>query len=184
MRLFAAVLPPAEAARELEDAVTELKALPGAGDLRWSDPAGWHFTLAFYGDVDAGDQETLSGRLARAARRAGPIPLRIGGGGRFGDRALWAGLGEGSDHETLARVAVAARRAGRVEERFRAHLTLARTRASAPVDLRPYVTVLRVFRGTPWTARELVLVSSRLPASGTPGERPRYTPVERWRLGP
>ncbi|MDJ1138131.1 RNA 2',3'-cyclic phosphodiesterase [Streptomyces iconiensis] len=186
MRLFAAVLPPARETEELRCAVAGLRKLPGAAALRWADPGGWHFTLAFYGEVGkAGDAAKLCRRLGRAARRARPMTLRLGGGGRFGDRALWAGLGEESDRAALVRLAVAARRAGRCDEQgFRPHLTLARTRASAPVDLRPYVTELSRFEGSPWTVSELVLVRSHLPVSGTPGERPRYEPVERWRLGP
>lgn len=191
MRLFAAVLPPAGAGEELREAAEALGALPGAGDLRWTDPAGWHFTLAFYGDVE--DDTALRGHLALAARDAGPMTLRLGGGGSFGDRALWAGLGADSDREALVRLAAGARdtgpghagHAGHTDERaFRPHLTLARTRASAPVNLRPYVSELDGFRGSPWTARELVLVRSHLPVSGTAGESPRYGAVERWRLGP
>lgn len=51
-RLFAAVLPPGTAVAALRTAVAPLHALPGAGEPRWTCPEGWHFTLAFYGEVE------------------------------------------------------------------------------------------------------------------------------------
>ncbi|MPY64947.1 2'-5' RNA ligase family protein, partial [Streptomyces spongiae] len=92
MRLFAAVLPPADVVDELGHAVGALQALPGADRLRWTGRPGWHFTLAFYGEVDEDLVPELSERLERVARRTGPFPLAVRGGGQFGrGRALWAG---------------------------------------------------------------------------------------------
>ncbi|MFF8959470.1 2'-5' RNA ligase family protein [Streptomyces sp. NPDC014894] len=71
MRLFAAVLPPAGAVAELGAAVDGLRALPGSDGLRWTGREGWHFTLAFLGEVDERLLPELTARLARAARRAG-----------------------------------------------------------------------------------------------------------------
>ncbi len=91
MRLFAAVLPPDEAIRELASTVHALERLPGAEGMRWTARPGWHFTLAFYGEVDEEAVPDLSERLARAARRTEPFRLSLHGGGRFGGRALWMG---------------------------------------------------------------------------------------------
>lgn len=138
------------------------------------------------------------------------MELRLSGGGRFGDRALWAGIAgaadEGGDDgrdadaggegrlpgvESLRRLAATAAAAGRragleMEEprRYRPHLTLARARPSAgrPVDLRPYVALLESLRGERWTAGELALVRSKLPDSGIPGEQPRYEQIAAWPL--
>src|SRR4051812_37981410 len=175
MRLFAAVLPPREALRELAAAVRELEGLPGARGLRWTERPAWHFTLAFYGEVAEDVVPDLSGRLARAARRTEPFPLSVSGGGRFGDRALWVGAsGDIRALRLLAdRVESAARKAG-VElgehRPYRPHLTLARSRGTA--DFRPYVAALQKFEGREWTVGELALVRSRLPRSGVPGEQP------------
>ncbi|MFE1507377.1 hypothetical protein ACFW60_04375, partial [Streptomyces sp. NPDC058726] len=57
----------------------------------------------------------------------------------------------------------------------------ARSRES--VDVRPYVDALHGFRSRTWTVDELVLVRSRLPRSGVPGEQPRYEAVARRALG-
>lgn len=187
MRLFAAVVPPDEVAQELAVEVDALKKLPGADRLRWTGRPGWHFTLAFYGEVDDGVVPELSERLERAAHRTPPFSIALGGGGQFGHgSALWTGA-EG-DVTTLAVLADRAEAAGRKagvamgeHRRYKAHLTVARGRG--PVNVRPYVEALREFAGRPWTVDELALVRSNLPRSGTPGEQPRYEAVARWRLG-
>lgn len=132
MRLFAAVLPSPAAVAELASAVDALHALPGAGRLRWTERAGWHFTLAFYGEVAEPVRTELERRLARAAVRGQPLTLRLAGAGRFGERALWADVA--GDLGPLKRLAASAGAAGRrsgvpVEDKtLRPHLTLARVR--------------------------------------------------------
>ncbi|MFE7761188.1 RNA 2',3'-cyclic phosphodiesterase [Streptomyces sp. NPDC057438] len=187
MRLFAAVLPPADVVDELGLLIGELKGLAGADRLRWTEPPGWHFTLAFYGEVGEDVVPELSRRLERAARRSEPFPLAVRGGGQFGrGRALWAGAdGDLGALRLLAdRAEAAARRAGvpmGEHRRYTPHLTVARSRED--VDVRPYVEVLDTFAGRTWTVADLVLVRSNLPTSGVPGEQPRYEAVGRWALG-
>ncbi|WP_244333482.1 RNA 2',3'-cyclic phosphodiesterase [Streptomyces seoulensis] len=187
MRLFAAVLPPPGAVEELGREVRTLRARAGADALRWTQPDGWHFTLAFYGEVPEETVPELERRLERAAGRSEPFPLAVTGGGTFGrGRALWAGAS--GDLTALGRLAERAQAAGKragvggeEHRHYRAHLTLARGKGD--VDLRACTDALAEFAGTGWTVGELVLVRSRLPASGVPGEQPRYTPVARWALG-
>jgi 2'-5' RNA ligase len=187
MRLFTAVLPPPDVVEELGHAVGELKRLPGADRLRWTGRPGWHFTLAFYGEVDQELVPELSERLERAARRTEPFPLAVRGGGQFGrGRALWAGAeGDLKALRLLAgRTEAAARKAGvPMEEhrRYKAHLTVARSRET--VDARPYVENLAAFTSRTWTVSEVALVRSNLPRSGMPGAQPRYETVASWALG-
>ncbi|WP_405907980.1 MULTISPECIES: RNA 2',3'-cyclic phosphodiesterase [unclassified Streptomyces] len=187
MRLFAAVLPPEDVASELGSVVDELRGLPGAEALRWTGRPGWHYTLAFYGEVAEELLPDLSARLERAAHRTAPFPLAVRGGGQFGKgRALWAGAeGDLPALRLLAdRAESAARKAG-VEmgehRRYRAHLTVARSRDEA--DVRPYLDALASFTSRTWTVTELALVRSDLPKSGVPGEQPRYEVVARRPLG-
>lgn len=187
MRLFAAVLPPEDVIGALAQEIAALKKLPGADRLRWTGRPGWHFTLAFYGEVDEEVVPELSDRLARAAHRTPPFELALRGGGQFGrGKVLWAGA-EG-DLRTLGllaeRAEAAARKAG-VEmgehRRYKAHLTVARGRDA--VDVRPHVQVLAGFSSRTWTVGEIVLVRSNLPTSGVSGEQPRYEAVARRPLG-
>ncbi|MGW7540827.1 RNA 2',3'-cyclic phosphodiesterase [Streptomyces sp. NPDC054770] len=187
MRLFAAVLPPPEVAAELGAEIDRLKRLPGSDALRWTGRPGWHYTLAFYGEVEDDVVPGLSERLARAAHRTPPFPLAVAGGGQFGHgRALWAGAH--GDLDTLRlladRTEAAARKAGvdmGEHRRYRAHLTVARSRDA--VEVRPYLALLTEFTSRSWTVGELALVQSNLPTSGVPGEQPRYEVVGRWGLG-
>ena len=187
MRLFAAVLPPEDVTAELAPVVAALRKQPGADELRWTGLPGWHFTLAFYGEVEDDVVPELSERLARAARRTEPFPLAVRGGGQFGHgRALWAGAqGDVDALRLLAdRAEAAARKAGvpmGEHRRYKPHLTVARSREAH--DTRPYVEALDAFTGRTWTVDELCLVRSNLPKSGVPGEQPRYDTVGCWPLG-
>ncbi|MFJ3198786.1 RNA 2',3'-cyclic phosphodiesterase [Streptomyces sp. NPDC086989] len=182
MRLFAAVMPPQGAVDELRRAVQAVR----DDRLRWTGEAGWHFTLAFMGEVHDGLLPDLHARLARAAHRTDPFSLRIHGCGHFGERALWAGAAGGLDQMRMLaeRADAAARRAGVPMEqhrRYTAHLTLARSQGGT--RLGPYLEALAGFEGTPWEVRELSLVRSNLPTAGVPGEQPRYEVVGAWPLG-
>ncbi|MFF9849595.1 RNA 2',3'-cyclic phosphodiesterase [Streptomyces litmocidini] len=186
MRLFAAVVPPPEQLDELGRVVDRLRRLPGADGLRWTSRPGWHFTLAFMGEVDEELLPELGARLARAAHRTPAFPLRLHGGGHFGRRTLWAGAAGDLDELRLLaeRADAAARRAGvPMEEhrRYQAHLTVGRAKGEG-TSLRPFVDELGSFEGERWSVAELALVRSNLPVSGVPGEQPRYETLERWPL--
>ncbi|ANJ08112.1 MULTISPECIES: RNA 2',3'-cyclic phosphodiesterase [Streptomyces] len=187
MRLFAALLPPEDVAAALAVEVDALRRLPGADGLRWTGRAGWHFTLAFYGDVDDALVPELSERLARAAHRTEPFGLALSGGGHFGHgRALWAGAEGGlADLRLLAeRAEAAGRKAGVApgeHRRYKPHLTVARSRQAH--DVRPYLALLDGLTSRTWTVTHLALVRSNLPRSGVPGEQPRYEAVARHPLG-
>ncbi|WP_033215248.1 RNA 2',3'-cyclic phosphodiesterase [Kitasatospora phosalacinea] len=185
MRLFVAVNPPARAKQELADAAAPLRGLPGADRLRWTDPAGWHLTLAFLGEVPADEVPAVEGALARLAGEHPAHRLRLSGGGTFGERALWAGVeGEVRALRALAAAVQQALGAEDEERRFHPHLTLARSGTTrgrgpgAPGELRTLAAAMRDFRGTEWAAGRIQLMRSE------PGYGPaRYTAVEGWPLG-
>lgn len=180
MRLFVALIPPAEARVELTAAVARL---PAAPRLRWTRAEQWHLTLAFLGEVDDRRREQLLPRLQRVARRHPPLTLALAGGGRFGDRVLWTRVR--GDPEALRRLVDAVRAAARrcglsIESRpYRPHLTLARGGTPAP-DLAPLVASMREFAGTGWTATELHLVRSILGAG--PAGTARHETLAAWKL--
>jgi RNA 2',3'-cyclic 3'-phosphodiesterase len=174
LRLFVALIPPRVALDHLAEAIDSLRA--SCAELRWSDPIGWHLTLAFYGAVDELRRPELEQRLARAASRHQAIEARFRGGGAFARPAratlLYAGLEVDVPRIAglAARCAAAGRRIGLyVDDRpYRPHLTLARSRGSRPTDMRSLVTALGPYRGPSWSASELVLMRSHL------GPHPRY----------
>ncbi|MFD9684835.1 RNA 2',3'-cyclic phosphodiesterase [Kitasatospora sp. NPDC059146] len=176
MRLFVAVLPPAEALQGLSDAVAPLHGLPGADRLRWTAVEGWHLTLAFLGQVPAERLPELETALAAVAGAHPAHPLRIAGAGRFGDRVLWAGV----EGRTRALRGLAEAVAGATAEftgeadalAFHPHLTLARAGSSrghrraaqrvAAAELEGPAAALAGYRGPEWEAAGLHLMRSDL----------------------
>jgi 2'-5' RNA ligase len=158
---------------------------PGRPDLSWTSHNAWHVTLAFLGQVSDLAADRLPPRLERAARRRAILKLAFSGQGAFPNaamaRVLWTGLQ--GDRQALAGLAASvsagARRAGAPppdEHRpYQPHLTLARCRA--PADVRPLVTALSGFVGTPWAAERIHLIRSH------PGPRPQYEELASWPLG-
>jgi 2'-5' RNA ligase len=193
VKLFAAIVPPQAAVDELAAAARPLHALPQAAALRWTGLPTWHLTVGFFGQVQAGTLAELEAGLARAAAGQPEFELRLGGGGHFDGRALWAGIdgGAGPLDRLAAAVADAARHAGIAVEdrRFHGHLTLARSgvprgsgrgaaRSGGP-DLRPLAAALGDFRGGAWPAGPLRLMRSH-PGAGAGAAR--YESLAAWPL--
>ncbi|MGW8851220.1 RNA 2',3'-cyclic phosphodiesterase [Streptomyces xiamenensis] len=185
MRLFAALFPDDGAVRELERAVRPLRRQDerDTRGVRWTPVAGWHLTLAFYGEVPDELVPELRQRLAAVATAGSTLTLRLAGGGRFGDRALWAGVD--GDTEPLTALATAARATGTAlgllpDERpgYVPHLTVALARRGARTALAPYAERLDAFAGRPGAAGELVLVRSETGPDGS-----RYSTEASWPLG-
>src|SRR5215213_8941768 len=65
MRLFAALVPPADVLDELEAFTAPFRA--EWPDLRWCERDLFHVTLAFFGEVDDNVLELLQPRLERAS---------------------------------------------------------------------------------------------------------------------
>lgn len=182
MRLFVAVTPSSEALRDLDDALTSLRA-EQVDALRWTSADTWHLTLTFLGEVTEEQRADLEPRLERAARRHRPLMLSLGRGGHFGSHVVFAGVdGDVSDLGSLAAsVAAAARRSGiDVDERpYRPHLTLARSRGST--SLRPIAARLENYAGPPWSVADIRLIQST--PNAVAGRPPTYTTLGRWPLG-
>ncbi|MDT0268179.1 RNA 2',3'-cyclic phosphodiesterase [Streptomyces sp. DSM 44915] len=182
MRFFAALLPPAEALDELGLAAVPLRALPGDERLRWVARPDWHITLAFFGAVEPDQLPALRAGLAEVAGNTPPLTLRLAGAGAFGRRHLWAGVA--GDLAPLGRLAAASAAAGQAagapggtpHDAYRPHLTLARHR-DRNGDLDSRLALLSGFRGSPWPAGPVVLMS----ADDDPGAG--YTTEAGWPLG-
>ena len=171
-RMFVAVMPPEEAAEDLDDFLSVRRS---AGEFRWTLADQWHLTLAFAAHVPDRAFDELCDRLAAAAGRHAAYSTRIAGGGAFphpdGARVLFAGL-DGSFDE-LSRAARNAATAAGVAvdgQRFRPHLTLARL--GRPANVSRWVRLLDTYSGPAWDVSELALVESHLGEG--PRRRPRY----------
>ena len=188
MRLFAAVLPPADAVGHLEEFLQPRRA---AGAFRWARTEQLHVTLAFLADVEERRLDDLAERLARAAARRTAFPTAVAGGGAFPHvgraRVLWAGLDLDETGATeLDRLATgcraAAARAGIAVDgqRFRPHVTLARL--GHPAEVSDWVKLLDAYRGPRWMVDRVELVASYLGEG--PRGRPRYETIGEFDLSP
>jgi 2'-5' RNA ligase len=132
-RCFVAVPTPPALRRSLEDVVAGWRAEPGAPDLRWTDPAGWHVTLAFLGATQPTAVRGIGDALAAPTR----VPAFRVGTGRLGAfprpgaaQSVWLGIHDPDGR--LGELAAAVQAAVLPPDRrrpLRAHLTLGRSRA-------------------------------------------------------
>lgn len=187
MRLFAAILPPAQVVERLDEFLEPRRE---HGAFRWTPPEHWHLTLAFLPQVRERHLDDLVERLTRAGGRRTPFELSISGGGAFPNpgraRVLYAGLAaEARARTELDRLATgvraAATRAGAEPDggRFRPHLTLARL--GRPQEVTRWIRILESYRDPPWLVTDVALVESHLGEG--PRKRPRYEVLETFPLG-
>lgn len=168
MRLFAALVPPPDVVNHLEEFLDGLRT--ARPDLRWVPPARYHLTLQFLGECGPYEVDRQRDRWERRARHSAPMTLHLTGAGAFPHpttaRAVWVGLGGAVDAFT-----------GLAMPDQVPHLTVARTHER--LALAPLVDEIANYRGPAWTARDLVLVESRMGAV----TGPRYRVVETVPLG-
>jgi 2'-5' RNA ligase len=133
-RCFVAVPIGEELRASLTSYVEQLRRAPLADAWRWTDPASWHITLAFLGDIAPSSVPVVADALREVAARHTVFTVPTGGLGVFPSsqrpRVLWYGL---EDLEgRLAALAADVRSALQVDEDrpFHSHITLARGRES------------------------------------------------------
>lgn len=115
----------------LRDYVGELRRASWADDWRWTDPAGWHITLAFLGSISPASVPEIAAKLEQVATRHAPFIVETGGLGAFPSparaRVLWYGVHHPAGR--LEAIADEVRLALNVQQApFRSHVTLARRR--------------------------------------------------------
>jgi len=144
-RCFVAI-PIGESLRdELAGAVEALRTkAPEVDDgLRWTEPGGWHLTVAFLGPTAPSLVPELAVAMTDVAATHAPFSVPTGGLGAFPSRrdvrVLWYGVTDKS--RKLAELALEVRRALGLEAAapFRAHLTLARSRGDRGSPLAPVI---------------------------------------------
>lgn len=180
MRLFVAIDLPDAVRDRLEDIQGQLKV------GRLTDPETFHITLAFLGEVDDYQLETLNEALSEVSRP--PVEIRLGELGTFGaknPRTVWAGVEETEDLRDLRRKVRSALRRYDMElprEKFRPHVTLARLPPRLdPGELEQLRRYLERYHAAPmpgFTAETVTLFRSRLRPDGARHEALADYPLE------
>jgi 2'-5' RNA ligase len=165
-RLFTALEIPADVASEL---ALHRGGLAGA---RWIEPADFHITLRFLGDIDRRTANEVDAFLADF--ESYPFEVTIDALDSFGGdkpRAVFARVQPSAKlSELQADLERMMRRLGLPAEarKFVPHVTLARLRDTSPVDVAHFLSLHPIVRPIGFTARRLALMSSRDSVGGGP----------------
>lgn len=144
----------------------------GLTGARWIDPANYHVTLRFIGDVDGRTAHDFAANLSDI--EAAPFQLRLEGLGSFGGRkprSIWASLAPSAALQSLQRAHEwAARRAGLPAEprNFVPHITLARLRGTKAEAVAGYLEQQGGLFASSFPVDRFVLFSSRASIGGGP----------------
>ena len=173
MRCFVALPVPAAVATMIQPAAGALRdRWPG---LRWTDPLGWHLTLAFLGEVDDETAVAVCDAVAAAVADVPPVEVHLPTSADTapGSRGIvWLAVASPSLAALAERVRDACDAAGAPPDRdrpFRGHLTLCRVpRRSAADPAGLARTVAAAYDGPPlsWTADRVEVLRSDRPATG------------------
>ncbi len=159
---------------ELPETVAGAVALARGGvyGARWMDPADYHITLRFVGDVDAGVARDIGETLDEIRRP--PVTVRFEGLSWFGGdkpRALVARIRP--DPALVELQAEHERRMRRIglppeTRKYAPHVTLARLRRVGPRAVADYLAARGALDVENFTAERFVLYSSRESVGGGP----------------
>ncbi|MEO2108733.1 MAG: RNA 2',3'-cyclic phosphodiesterase [Actinomycetota bacterium] len=173
MRTFVALPVPAAAAAMIQPATDALRTR--WPELRWTDPLGWHLTLAFLGEVDDHVATAVCTTVAAALADVSPLQLSLPAAADTapGTRGIvWLAVASPSLGDLAERVRDACDVAGAPPDRtrpFRGHLTLCRVpRRSTPDPAGLARTVAAAYEGPPlsWSADRIEVLRSDRTATG------------------
>ena len=166
-----------------QDIAFELNLMQGGvRGARWIDPADYHITLRFIGDID----ERLASdiQLSLESVSAEPFTISLKGVGSFGGNdphTLYIGVAESPElrrlqatHERLCKMA-GLPPDGR---KFTPHVTLARLRSPDPADVHGFIARQNLFASRAFEVQSFILFSSRPSRGGGP-----YGVVDSFHLG-
>jgi 2'-5' RNA ligase len=164
-RCFVAVPVAAEVRAALAGAVDAWRADPATPDLRWTDPDGWHLTLAFLGSQPSSVVPLLT-RALGAAHHVAPFAVSVSGLGAFprpgAAQSVWFRIADTDRRLTaLASLVSAAVLPDDPPAAFRPHLTVGRSRVRRGEPLGPWLASVVVPTAS-ITVEEVVLYRSHL----------------------
>ena len=186
IRAFVCVCINEDGKDELSGFIRGLKKFKG---FKWAERNILHITLKFLGEIEPEQITRLDTNLSRIGGIR-PFKVKLSGVGAFPNmsspRALWIGVGEGS--EGISKLAASVERAavtsGFEEERrsFHPHVTLARARNNSRggglVHMPDEIAEMLKSCPTPsWTCDGFTLMRSELSSTG-----PTYAPIAKFSL--
>ncbi|MCC7346290.1 MAG: RNA 2',3'-cyclic phosphodiesterase [Variibacter sp.] len=144
----------------------------GLSGARWIEPANYHVTLRFIGDVDDPLAHEAASVLGRIRRKA--FDLRVEGLTSFGGRRPRAVIGSVTASALLLELQAEQerlmQRIGLPPEgrKFTPHVTLARLREASSRQVADYLAARGPYRSETFTVDRFVLFSARASVGGGP----------------
>lgn len=190
IRAFVAIQLPAEVKNQIGHTIAQLRKEIGEGKITWVDPAIYHLTLKFLGDVEAEDLKNIGKSISDVASTLTAFEMEVSTFGVFPTirkpRVMWIGLFEKSGALNALKIALdkSLEPLGfEVERRkFHPHITVGRVRRSASrrdvSDLVPMLEHFSVDYLATFLVDRIELVRSDLTPSG-----PKYSTLEQLQLG-
>ncbi|MFO8055518.1 MAG: RNA 2',3'-cyclic phosphodiesterase [Bacteroidales bacterium] len=174
MRIFTAI--PAERSKALTDFVGSLKKIAPYPQVKWVDPAQYHITLQFMGDIEQTQLPAIFSSLEKVAAQTSPFGFTITSPGIFKDRknfirVIWAGIEPASPffklHE-LIKSSLSNAGFSINQSSFKAHLTLGRAKQAITNQqaLENHINTYTPFVFSSQQAAYFQLIQSKLTSGG------------------
>lgn len=181
MRTFVCVSPDEASTAALASFMARLRDFPG---YKWVAPENMHLTLLFLGESDVSQVQRMDSNLDRLGG-VRPFGIKLSGAGAFPNlsapKTMWLGVREGAPEleKLAAKVAQAAKNSGYPQERkkFKAHLTIARTRGDGGAMPPELKKILDEAPELSWRCESFTLMKSQLTPKG-----PIYTRIREYGL--
>jgi RNA 2',3'-cyclic 3'-phosphodiesterase len=174
MRLFVAIDVPGAVKEKAAALATELQ----SDAIMPVRPQNMHVTMKFMGEVDGKELPEISERLGKI--RFQPFSCSVKSVGVFPDeehvRVVWAGAQSDGALERLADDVIAALKGYGKEEKFTAHLTIARVKKK--IDARPFLAKHKDELFGEFDVSSFRLISSELGPTGS-----KYTVIKEFSAG-
>jgi 2'-5' RNA ligase len=188
LRLFIALAVPPDVRQEIGRVQSQLQRHSPPGAIRWTQPAQFHITLKFLGDVPSEQLAALENSVAAVCAASPALQLAARGVGFFpGERkprVIWAGAADDSGQlaELHRRMDEALRWLAPAEkpERFSGHITLGRFKPGHHAAIPKLLERAAVFRERhfgDWLAGAAEIVRSELTSIGA-----THTPLSNFPL--
>jgi 2'-5' RNA ligase len=189
IRLFVAIPMPEAVRNEITVTQQELQRLAPHDAVRWANPAQFHLTLRFLGDVPVESVAALKESVHAVCSGESALRLCAQGIGFFPNmrspRVIWVGINDGGRHlaDLQKKIENAVRRfteeAG--GENFAGHVTLGRFKHFKRQEIGELTVRAQAMKDQEfgeWTAQEIEIIRSELSPEGA-----RYTSLSVFQLG-
>ena len=176
-RLFLAISLPEALVAKLQEIQDSLRKAAGRAQVRWTNREQLHLTMKFLGNVSA---EQCPALLSAVSETCASFPLLRLTAGRVGffpnvqkPRVIWVGIEDSGGQlpklHAEIEIAVAPFSPEEIENRFQAHVTLARVKQMRREEAEKIVQIAasigsNILGG--WTASQIELIRSQLSSQG------------------